>query len=291
MARGPAVAVLAVLAIAPHSTRVPVMIGWLIALPAACVVAVLGLVELDLPATSTPPSMGFFVVVLQGVAVVAAALGTGALVRRLSGDPHPLWQRAIALVVAVVAVAVPVGGLVWWLGADTAFDEDRVEVVPAYMAQSSLTGDDHGVLVVRGSVDEGVSYRVRRGDGVTVGEDEILGLTAEDGAMTDLVTRLVSAPSPRDVEALAERGVEYVVLPSPVDGRLSAGLDAVDGLVQASAEDRSTRAWRVDRETSVAGVSSEVGVGRVLLLVLQGAAWLLALVAAAPTLVRSRSEA
>ncbi|QCX28209.1 glycosyltransferase family 2 protein [Nocardioides jishulii] len=288
---GVPIGVLAVLAIAPISTRVPVMIGWLVALPAACVVAVLGLVVLDLPATSTPPSMGFFVVVLQGIAIVVIALGTGALVRRLSGDPHPWWQRAIAAVVAAVAVAVPLGGIVWWLGADNAFHEDRAEVVPAYMAQSSLTGDDHGVLVVRGSVDDGVTYRVRRGDGITVGEDEILGLTPEDREMTDIVTRLVSAPSPRDVEALAEHGIEYVVLPAPVDGRVSAGLDAVDGLVQASAEDRSTRAWRVDRETSVAGVASEVSAGRVLLLVIQGAAWLVALVAAAPTLVRSRSAA
>lgn len=287
---GVPVGVLAVLAIAPRSTRVPVMIGWLVALPAACVVALLALVELDLPATSTPPSTGFFVVVLQGIAVVAASLGTGALVRRLAGGPHPWWQQAVAVVVALVAAAVPAGGLVWWLGADHQFGEDPVEVVPAYMAQSSLEGEaDRGVLVVRGSVDDGVSYRVRRGDGITVGEDEVLGLTPEDRPMTELVTRLVSAPQPRDVEALAERGIEYVVLPAPVDGRLSAGLDAVDGFVQASAEDRSTRAWRVEMDTSAAAVAGEVGPGRVALLVVQALVWLLALVAAAPTL-RSRRE-
>lgn len=289
---GVPVGALAVLAIAPRSTRVPVLIGWLVALPAACVVALLALVELDLPATSTPPSTGFFVVVLQGTAVVAASLGTGALVRRLAGGPHPWWQQAVAAVVAVVAMAVPVGGLVWWLGADHQFGDDPVEVVPAYMAQSSLEGEaDRGVLVVRGSVDEGVNYRVRRGDGITVGEDEILGLTPEDRAMTALVTRLVSAPTPRDVEALAGRGIEYVVLPAPVDGRLSAGLDAVDGFVQASAEDRSTRAWRVEQETSAAAVAGEVGAGRVVLLVVQVVAWVFALVAAAPTLRRRRETA
>lgn len=287
---GVPVGVLAVLAIAPVSTRIPVLIGWLVALPAACVVAVLGFVVLDLPATPTPPSLGFFVVVLQGIAVVAASLGTGALVRRLAGGPHPWWQQAVAVVVALIAVAVPAGGLLWWLGADNQFSSDTVEGVPAYMAQSSLTGTEHGVLVVRGSVDEGVTYRVRRGDGVTVGEDEILGLAPEDRAMTDLVTRLVSAPVPRDVDLLAERGIEYVVLPSPVDGRLSSGLDAVDGLLQASAEDRSTRAWRVDRETSASGVSSRTSLGRSVLLVAQAAAWLVALVAAAPTVVRRRSQ-
>lgn len=282
--------VLAVLAVVPRSTRVPVTIGWMLALPAACVAALLSLVLLDLPATSTPPSTGFLVVVLQGVAVVAASLGTGALVRRLAGGPHPVWQRLVAGAVAVVAVAVPAGGLAWWLGADNQFGEDPEEVVPAYMAQSSLAGEeDRGVLVVRGSVDDGVTYRVRRGDGITVGEDEILGLTPQDRAMTEVVTRLVSAPQPSDVAELAEHGVEYVVLPAPVDGRLAAGLDAVDGLVQASAEDRSTRAWRVDQETTDAGVASEVRPGRVVLLVVQAVVWAVALVAAAPTLRKRRS--
>ncbi|MBE7323454.1 glycosyltransferase family 2 protein [Nocardioides sp. Y6] len=288
---GVPVGVLAVLAIAPRSTRVPVLIGWLVALPAACVVALLALVELDLPATPTPPSTGFFVVILQGVAIVAAALGTGALVRRLAGGPHPWWQQAVAVVVALVAAAVPAGGLVWWLQADHQFGDDPVEVVPAYMAQSSLAGEeDRGVLVVRGSVDDGVSYRVRRGDGITVGEDEVLGLTPEDRPMTELVARLVSAPQPRDVEALAERGIEYVVLPGPVDGRLSAGLDAVDGFVQASAEDRATRAWRVEQETSTAAVSGEVGLWRLLLLVVQGVAWVVAVVAAAPSVRTGRQS-
>ncbi|WP_110241735.1 glycosyltransferase family 2 protein [Nocardioides gilvus] len=285
---GVPVGLLAVLAIAPHSTRVPVMIGWVVALPAACVVAVLGLVQLDLPGSSTPPSMGFFVVVLQGIAVVVASLGTGALVRRLAGDDHPWWQRAVALAVAGVAVVVPLGGLVWWVGADNQFGEDPLEVVPAYMAQSALTDDARGVLVLRGSVDEGVTYRIRRGDGVTVGEDEILGLTPEDREMSALVTRLVSAPTPRVVEALADQGVEYVVVPSPVDGRIAAGMDAVDGFVQASAEDRSTRAWRVEHETSARGVASEVGTGRMVLVVTQGIAWILALVAAGPTITSRR---
>lgn len=108
--------------------------------------------------------------------------------------------------------------------------------------------------------------------------------------MTELVARLVSAPQPGDVEALAERGIEYVVLPGPVDGRLSAGLDAVDGFVQASAEDRSTRAWRVEEETSAAAVAGEVGVGRIVLLVVQALAWVVALVAAAPTVRRGRAD-
>ena len=73
------------------------------------------------------------------------------------------------------------------------------------------------------------------------------GLADEDADLTGEVQALVSAPTPGVVAALGDRGVEYVVLASPADGRISARLDATAGLEQASAEDRSTRAWRVDR--------------------------------------------
>ncbi|WP_110182708.1 glycosyltransferase family 2 protein [Nocardioides solisilvae] len=288
---GAPVGVFALLALLPRPTRVPVTICWVIALAAAVVVAVLGFVTLRLPATATPPSLGFFVVVLQGVAVVATVVGAEAWTRRLVAH-HPWWQRLLAGLVAAAAALVPLGGLAWWLvAADHSFDEDVVEAVPAYMAQSSLTGPEHGVLVVRGSVESGLSYRVRRGDGVTLGEDEVLSLADEDEAMTRTVTGLASSPTPADVAALGELGIEYVVLASPADGRVAAELDAASGLVQASAEDRATRAWRVDRPLDASSVESRVGAGRVVLLLLQGAAVLAALVLAAPTLAGRRSQA
>ncbi|WP_104108033.1 glycosyltransferase family 2 protein [Nocardioides sp. 616] len=289
---GAIVGVLAVVAIWPRLTRVPVTICWIIALAAAVVAAALGLVTLHLPATSTPPSLGFFVVVLQGVAVVATVLGADAWVRRLTdAAAHPWWQRAAAGLLAVVAALVPLGGLAWWLvDADDSFDEDVVEAVPAYMAQSSLTGAERGVLVVRGSVEDGLTYRVRRGDGITVGEDEVLSLAPEDADLTRTVTSLTSRPTPADVAALGELGIEYVVLAAPADGRVAAGLDAASGLVQASAEDRATRAWRVDRPLQAGAVESRVGPGRLVLLVLQAAAIVLALVQSAPTVTRRRER-
>lgn len=280
--------VFAVLAIVPQLTRVPVTICWVIALAAAVVVAGLSLVVLQLPATATPPSLGFFVVVLQGVAVVAAVLGADSWVRPLTESArYRWWQRGGAGVVALVAAVVPLGGLAWWLlEAENAFGEDVVEVVPAYMAQSSLTGAEHGVLVLRGSVAEGMSYRIRRGDGITVGEDEILSLADEDRAMTRTVTALVSDPRGADVAALGEQGIEFIVLASPADPRVAAVLDETSGLVQASAEDRTTRAWRVDRALEASGVDSDTTWLRWVLVAIQAAALLLALVLAAPTLAR-----
>ena len=285
---GAPVFVLAVLALAPRRTRIPVLTGWIVALSAAIVVAVLGAVVLELPATSTPPSLGVFVVVIQGVFLTAATLGAGAVVRRVQSGRHPMWQRVVAGCVAAVAALVPVSGLAWWVVADNAFGEDEADVVPAYMAQSSLDGAEHGVLVVRGSVDSGLTYRVRRGEGVTVGEDEILGLSPEDARLTSLVRTLTSAPTAEAVEELAGLGIEYVVVPGPVDGRVSGGLDAVDGLVQASAGNRDTRAWRVDHTPDASGVSSDVTLGRTALVALQGGVLVVTLVAAAPTVITRR---
>jgi hypothetical protein len=286
---GALVGVLAVVALVPRLTRIPVLVCWLVALAAAVVTTVLSHVTLELPAVDARPSLGFFVVVLQGVAIVAAVLGADAYLRRLQGG-HPVWQRAVAAVLAVVAAAVPVGGLAWWLlAADDRLDEPAAEAVPAYMEQSSLLGDEHGVLVVEGSVEDGLDYRIRRGDGTTLGEDEVLVLSDEDKDFTEVVRRLASSPTPEVVAALADRGIEYVVLPEPADGTVAAGLDATAGLEQASAENRSTRAWQVDRELSAEALEGESRLARPLLLVVQGAAIVVACVLAAPQ-VRRRQE-
>ncbi|WP_299922083.1 glycosyltransferase family 2 protein [uncultured Nocardioides sp.] len=287
---GVVLGLLAVAALIPRSTRVPVLICWLVALAAAVVSGVLSHVTLDLPSVVTRPSLGLFVVILQGTWVVAVVLGADAYLRRLA-DHHPWWQRGVAVTLAVVAAAVPLGGLAWWLTAEEGdvVARDVEQSVPVYMQQSSLLGQEHGVLVVSGSVDEGVTYRIRRDDGTTVGEDEILTLAEEDAGLTSDVRDLVSAPTPTVVADLGARGVEYVVLASPADGRISSLLDATAGLEQASAEDRTTRAWRVDRPLDPASLDGPSPWWRTALLVVQGLAIVLALVLAAPT-VRQRRE-
>jgi GT2 family glycosyltransferase len=279
---------LALAALLPRRTRVPVVICWLVALAAAIVSAVLSHLTLDLPAVTTRPSLGLFVVILQGTAVVAVVLGADSYLRRLA-DHHPWWQRGTATGLAVIAAAVPVVGLGWWLTTpDDALTRDLDRTVPVYMQQSSLLGQEHGVLVLDGSVDDGITYRIRRDDGTTVGEDEILTLADEDAELTDEVRALVSSPTPAVVAALGARGVEYVVLGAPADGRVSALLDATSGLEQASAEDRSTRAWRVDRPLDPDAVDGPGSWWRTALLVVQGLAVAAALVLAAPTVRQSR---
>ena len=150
------------------------------------------------------------------------------------------------------------------------------------MEQSSLLGPEHGVLVMSGSVEDGITYRIRRDDGTTMGEDEILTLADEDVELTEDVRALVSSPDARGRRGAGRRGVEYVVLAAPADGASPPLLDATAGLDQASAEDRATRAWRVDRPLDPEARRRDRAWWRTALLVVQGLAILVALVLAAP---------
>jgi hypothetical protein len=238
---------LAAISLVPRLTRVPVLVCWIVALVAALAAAALDTISLTLATITTPASLGVLVVILQGAFVVAAMIGGQGLAERVLHADWS-WRRVLGLVLALVALAVPLGGLVWFLaGGQDHLDEAADAEIPAYMVQSSMTGAEHGILVVRGDVEHGLTYTVRRGDGVTLGEDEILDLAAEDPAFTRDVRALLSRPTPEVVDGLGDRGIEYVVLPAPADGDVAAALDATGGLLQASAEDRSTRAWQVNK--------------------------------------------
>lgn len=283
---GLVLAALALLALLPRATRIPVLVCWVVALVAALLATLLGLLSLDLAALTTGAGLGALVVVLQGAFVVAAVLGAVGAAPALTS-----WRRAVAGVLAVAAAAVPLGVLGWWVGAADPAIEDGIDTdIPVYMVQSSEQGPEHGILVVRGSVEDGLTWAIRRGDGVTLGEDEVLNLTTEDEEFTALVTELASRPTPDVVDELGEHGIEYVVLPSPADGDIAAVLDAAAGLVQASAEERTTRAWQVDRPLDGGLLDGPTSWLRVGLLVLQAGAILVVLVLCLPTTNRRRSS-
>ncbi|HEU5038279.1 MAG TPA: glycosyltransferase family 2 protein [Nocardioides sp.] len=282
---GAVLAILALLALLPRATRIPVLVCWVVAVVAGLLAALLAQVSFDLAAAIVDAGLGALVVVLQGAFLVAAVLGG-------AGAAHDLtsWRRAIAGVVAVAAAVVPLAALGWWIvGSDNAIEDGIDTDIPVYMVQSSEQGPEHGILVVRGSVDEGLNYTVRRGDGVTLGEDEVLTLTAEDTGFSTTVRELVSRPTPAVIDDLGDNGIEYVVLPSPADGDVAASLDAAAGLVQASAADRSTRAWQVNRPLDASGLDGPTSWLRVALLVVQALAIVVVLVLCLPTTNRRRS--
>ncbi|GAA1791060.1 hypothetical protein GCM10009795_040910 [Nocardioides hankookensis] len=281
---GLVVAALALLALLPRATRIPVLVCWVVALVTSVLAALLGALSFSLAATTAGAGVGVLVVVLQGALVVAAAIGAVGL-----GTEQVPWRRVVAGALVVVAAVVPLGGFAWWLGSDPAIADGIDTDIPVYMVQSSEEGPEHGILVIRGTVEDGLTYTIRRGDGITLGEDEVINLTTEDKDFSTGVQALVSRPTTELVDALGEHGIEYVVLPSPADGDVAAVLDATTGLVQASAEDRSTRAWQVDRPLDASGLEGPVSWLRILLLVVQGAGAVVVAVLCLPTTNTRRS--
>ncbi len=281
-------AIAAIAALLPRRSRIAVLGCWLVALATAVVVAALSFVRLDLGLSASAPGLGLFVVLLQGTFVAAVALGLGSAARRF--EARVTIRRAVGVTLAVIVGCVPVTGMLWWLSDGSGeLTAQQDSVVPAYMEQSSRLGPGHGVLVLAGSVENGLTYRIRRDDGITVGEDEILALTPEDERFTAVVKGLTADPDPDLVDALAADGIEYVVMSEPVAGRIAATLDATVGLQPASAEDRSTRAWKVDRPLAADGLGTTVSPGRMLLLGVQVLAVLVLLVMCGPDL-RSGSQ-
>jgi GT2 family glycosyltransferase len=280
--------VLALLALLPRATRTPVLICWVVAVVAAVLAAGLAQVRLDLVGLTVPPGTSFLLVVGQGALVVATMLG--ALSSASAGrDVLRSWRAAAVPLVVVLALVLPIGGLVWFLGfSDPSLGEERDPGIPAYMVLSSEAGPEHGILVVRGSVETGLTYSVRRGDGVTLGEDEVLALTDDDAEFTSTVRRLAARPDADIAGELGHSGIEYVVLPTPADPDVAASIDATIGLAAASAEDRSTRAWQVDRPVSADAVEGPRSWLRIGLLMLQLVALLVVAVLCAPTTERRR---
>ena len=279
---------LAVLALVPGATRRAVAGCWVVAVVVVALALVVSLPRLDLATTQAPAALGGLVVAGQAALVAAAALGLAGLTRT-PGLPRP------AVVVAGVALAVlPVVGLAAALTGDDGLTSDAGRGLPVYMAERAAEAPQYGVLVVRGDVDDGFTWVVDRGDGVTLGEDEVLATAAVDPTDAAVVEQLLAAPTTTDDTdgtRLRDLGVLHVLLPDPADGRLAAVLDATPGLTPTGAGE-GARAWRVDGgdppASSVAGPSAP---WRVALLVVQGVGLLLVLVLAAPTIRRADASA
>ncbi|MDZ5621208.1 glycosyltransferase family 2 protein [Nocardioides sp. HM23] len=287
---GLALPALAVLALIPRPTRIGVVLCWLVAAVAALVAVPLGLTTIDLTGAATQQAgLGPVLLVVHGAWITAALLGGLALTER---SPSPLVlpriAQAVTAVVGVAAAVVPVAGLVWfagWGGDD--LQSHPESGIPVYMSQAAEVAPERGILVIRGSVADGLTYQVERDDGPTVGEDEVAALTAEDREATALIGDLVTAPAPEAVAGLTERGIRFVVQPAPADAAVATRLDATAGLVRASAEDRSTRAWQVLEEPEPASVEGPRSWPRIGLLVLQAVAIAVVAVLCLPTMRRS----
>jgi GT2 family glycosyltransferase len=273
----------AVVALARPRSRTTVLVAWSTVALAVMLAAVLSHVTISLPAGPARPGLGFLLVVVQLALITAVVVAAHGIWPSFDGANFS-WRQPVATLLAAVALVVPVCGLGWWLtqGGDELHRPGQSDV-PAYMTQAAEQSTGHGVLIVRGDVETGLTWQVHRGDGVTLGEDEVLALTGPDHGLTGDVASLVSRPTPEVVARMAGHGIDYVVLPSPADSQVSATLDAAPGLAQASAADRSTRAWQLEDEASADAVKGEGAWWSTWLLILQMIGLAVVAVLAGPT--------
>jgi len=278
----------AVVALLRPDTRRRVLMPWVVIVVALVVTAVLapGTYALDNNAGGPQPLwLGFPLLVVAAAGITAAALAGTGIRERLTGASFG-WRQPVGLVVVVVALLTPLAGLVWWaLAGDQGGPLDRrtAAAVPTYMTDEAHANPLNGVLVVRGSQQNGFDYVVLRSDGLRVGDDTLLPATATQQPLTDLVTRLATAPESSDIAALSAHGVEFVYLPRPADPQLVGNLDSISGMSPASALHRGARAWQVDAAPTGAALPDESGGVRPWLLVVQGLAILTVVVLAAPS--------
>jgi len=277
---------LALLGLVRTESRVAALVPWCALALAGLLLLLVSHVAVRLATTSTRPASGFLTVVVAGAVIVAVAMAAERLWPRPS---QPTWLRASVAAALVAAAAVPAVGLGWALfSGDNRLAQDADAGIPAYMVQNAEVGDQRGILVIRGSVMDGLTYDVWRGDGITLGDDEIRAYAEPDAQLTSEIQSLVSDPSKSVVDQLATAGIEYVVLPAPADGDVAAGLDATTGLAQASAEDPKTRAWHLTAAPTATGIAGHGSWFRWLLVGLQLLAVLTVSVLCGPTRKESR---
>jgi hypothetical protein len=279
---------LGALALVPRTTRIPVLVAWLVAAVAAVTATALSVVPLPLPGGSVRPGIAVLMVVLHGCFVLAAMLGAQGLVtilRRSRREHHEVLLLGLAAVATIIP-AIGLGWFVWQGPGDLSNSEDTG--IPPFMTDEATADPAAGILVIRGDVAHGLTYTIRRGAGDTLGESEILYAAEPDRSFTTDVRALVSRPTPTVVDDLAAAGIRYIVLPAPYDGSVAAGLDATDGLGQAGTESQDTRTWQIVTPVDPHAVDGPGSVVRTVLLVIEGVGLLVVVVLCLPTWRASR---
>ncbi len=278
----------AVAALLRPDTRSRVVPAWVVLAVSLAVTAVLAPLSTGLGSSPDrqPVWLGFPLLVAAAAALTAAATAGTGIRGRLSGASFG-WRQPVGLVVVVAALLTPVVGLAWWVAGGNQggpLDRRPAADVPTYMTDEAVADPLHGVLVVRGSRGSGFEYLLLRSAGMRLGDDSLLPTAQQQKPLTELVSRLVTAPQAADVAALSTYGVRFVYLPSPAAPQVAGNLDSVSGVTPASAVRRGAGAWQLDATPTDRSLPApDGGALRPWLLALQGLALLVAGVLAAPT--------
>ncbi|BBH16517.1 hypothetical protein Back2_08040 [Nocardioides baekrokdamisoli] len=230
--------VLAVIALVPVRTRIPVLACWALAACSTLAGAILSVIPVQLPSGTTHASLALVLLTLHGSLLVAISLGAqGAVAEGLDARR---WLTGVLVVAGVVPVIVGLGWSALRAG-------DGLGTAPNAGVPDTLMdvgrAQPLGVLVLRGSTTNGIAYTIVRPGGVTEGQQALLALTPERSDVTQLVRELITRPTAQTMPALAADGIGYVAQPPGSDPAVTTVLDAAYGLQRTSTGNPAFRAW------------------------------------------------
>ncbi len=261
--------VLAVLALIPARTRLAVETAWLVAI-LGLGVALSGLVVTY--STHTGPAD-----VVPWVAVPVVVWIGGLLAAVLIAAPEAvrLPRPALAAVV-VVALVLPVGSAAWWIGRGEAdpIDTGRSTVVPLFLAERP-----GNTLVITGSIDDGVDYKVVDGDGPYLGQEALAGSSPAADKITLAVRRLLAQGATEDVRALSAAGIDAIYAPN-ADPDVARRIDGAPLVSPSGSDEPGSRVWTISAEP--VSVHATAPWWHPIVGVLQVLAWIAAIVLTAP---------
>lgn len=261
--------VLAVLAVVPRRTRLGVELAWLVAL-LGLVVALIGTVA-TYSTYSGPAAIAPWV----GVPVVVWIGGLLAAVLLAAPEAARLSRPAISGL-AVVALVLPLGAGAWWVGRGEAdpLATGRTTIVPVFLAERP-----GNTLVVTGTIDDGVDYRVVDGDGPFFGEEAIAGSSPATTKLTVAVRRMLAQGTAADMRELSAYGIDAIYAPK-ADPELARRIDGAPLLSPAGSDSPGSRVWTLTVEPKSDRASAPAW--HPLVSGLQVLAWLVAIVMTAP---------
>jgi len=234
-----------------------VVAGWTVAVAGLLAATVVS--RISVTPTAGQPADGW-----PGVALALAALGlllaSAPVAERLAAffqnEARPLLpppsspdvvagrlRRLLAAAAFAAAATVPLFVAVYWVndGVQGPVGNVTAQVLPAFVAASSTTGEQYRTLILRSGGSSapggGTDYTVVREGDPTLGEPELGTSAVAQAALSREVAALASPDEADNGDpglVLGEFGIRYVLLPGPVDAALAQQLDAAVGLLALS---------------------------------------------------------
>jgi MFS family permease len=271
------VLVLALVALVPRRTRTGVLLAWLVALLGlgAALVGTLVTYSTHVGPADITPWVGIPTVVWIGGLLTAVLLAVPAALS---------WPRPAIVAAIVVALVLPVGTAGWWLvrGADDPLADGRPNVVPVFLAERP--GD---TLVMTGSIDDGVDYRVVAGDGPFLGQEAVTASSSDSARLTAVMRRILAQATAADIDALGAMGIDSIYAPR-ADPELTRRIDAAPRLSPSGSDQPGSRVWTLAPQPR--NDTATVPWWHRALIAVQALAWLVAIVLTAPVRRRAAPE-